>query len=479
MDRPLSEYEKQINAASLQLCQENASLLSNRKKLFELSKQKIDADGYNYKKKTSRSKIFGISAQKASGSENQQAKVMKEIRQRKINELREDIESCKETISLLQKQRSKFVSAEKFIQAADVVEQVKTHRKKMRESEMELAKHEKAESRSKKYHKEKQKKLASGKCQPQRQLTLSNTESSNTESSNTESSNPESSNPESSNTESSNTESSNTESSNTLQGCAECIKLISAAKCILTENVVKLQSVYVEQFLNKGSKYKTDKAVKRLMQLPVVVFPVKEHQRVTLYVTESEGLNCSKVQILIQNLLEMQEKKASDLSKATLSIICDLASSEVDKKLIKYTALISSGISSTQARKLYGISESTKLKTEVSQALAAASEIQEAVNKLSSVKEKCVLESLGIIDEEYSSDESQDESGDEESMSLSLLDLEEKGETEELQDCDGPISKPLEEEQDPPSNELNSNLERVNLTDPDFMDTHCFTSTIK
>ena len=93
MDRPLSEYEKQINAASLQLCQENASLLSNRKKLFELSKQKIDADGYNYKKKTSRSKIFGISAQKASGSENQQAKVMKEIRQRKINELREDIES--------------------------------------------------------------------------------------------------------------------------------------------------------------------------------------------------------------------------------------------------------------------------------------------------------------------------------------------------------------------------------------------------
>ena len=74
--------------------------------------------------------------------------------------MQEDIEACKESISLLENQRSKFATAEKFIQAADVVEQIKTHREKMRELELELAKHEKAESRSKKYHKEKQKKLA-------------------------------------------------------------------------------------------------------------------------------------------------------------------------------------------------------------------------------------------------------------------------------------------------------------------------------
>lgn len=42
----------------------------------------------------------------------------------------------------------------------------------MRELELELAKHEKAESRSKKYHKEKQKKLTSGKRQPQQQQHL-------------------------------------------------------------------------------------------------------------------------------------------------------------------------------------------------------------------------------------------------------------------------------------------------------------------
>lgn len=147
--------------------------------------------------------------------------------------------------------------------------------------------------------------------------------------------------------------------------CTECTKLISAAKYIAKEKVDKLQKVHEKHFLKQGSRYKTDTAVKQLMQLPVVAFPVKEHERVILYVTELEGLNCSKAQRLTQNLLAMQKKESSELNKATLSLICDLVSSEADKKLIKYTALLSSGISSTQARKLYGILECSGLNLEV------------------------------------------------------------------------------------------------------------------
>ena len=83
-----------------------------------------------------------------------------------------------------------------------------------------------------------------------------------------------------------------------------------------------------------------------LMQLPMVVFPVKQHQRVALYVTESGELQSSKMDTLIQNLLEMQERKASELSKTTLSVTFHLSSSVADKKLIKYTAVLSSSISS-------------------------------------------------------------------------------------------------------------------------------------
>lgn len=69
VDRLLSEYEKHINAALLQLCQENASLLGNRKKLFDIAKQKLTQMDTLTKKKTSRSKVFGNSEQKSAASE--------------------------------------------------------------------------------------------------------------------------------------------------------------------------------------------------------------------------------------------------------------------------------------------------------------------------------------------------------------------------------------------------------------------------
>ena len=167
----MSEYEEKVNAASLFLCQENISLLKNRKQLFELAKQKVDADGYLYKRKKSRSKVFGAS-QKATGSEVQRVNVMKELRQKRMVDLHEDIDSCKQTISLLEQQRVKFVSAEKFIQAADIVEQVKIKRKKTRELELELEKYEKLEARSAKYHKQKRRKLVSAKNQPKSKCSL-------------------------------------------------------------------------------------------------------------------------------------------------------------------------------------------------------------------------------------------------------------------------------------------------------------------
>lgn len=153
-DRPLSTYEMQVNSASLALCQDNVSLLANKKKLFELAKQKVNADGFNYKKKKSRSKVFGLKAQNLEcGSEDKKNKVVKEVRDKRITALQEDIASCKETITLLEQQRNKFVTTEKFIQAADIVDQVKNKRKDMRDLELELGKLQKAEARSVKYHK--------------------------------------------------------------------------------------------------------------------------------------------------------------------------------------------------------------------------------------------------------------------------------------------------------------------------------------
>lgn len=131
MNRPLSKYESQVNAAAFTLCKDNISLLSDKKKLFDLAKQKVDSDGYDYK--SAQRDECGETAEK-------KTKVVKEVRDKGIVVIQEDIASCKETIQLLEQQRNKFVTSEKYLQAAEIVEQVKNKRKDMRELELELAK---------------------------------------------------------------------------------------------------------------------------------------------------------------------------------------------------------------------------------------------------------------------------------------------------------------------------------------------------
>ena len=207
--------------------------------------------------------------------------------------------------------------------------------------------------------------------------------------------------------------------------CLECKKITSAANLIMTEKVVLLKNVYEKTYMKQGSRYKTDKAVERLMQLPVVIFPIKIHQRTAnLYVAESHGVDVLAMQKMVQRLMTMQEKEQSGLSKETLSFLCELATSEKDKKLIKYTALASSGASGTQAKKMYGISDPSATRTEVEEALDQVKEIHHAVNKLASVQEKCILESLGIVDLSDESESGQESSG-EESDDLSDLELDE------------------------------------------------------
>lgn len=252
--------------------------------------------------------------------------------------------------------------------------------------------------------------------------------------------------------------------------CLECPKLTTAASCIMTEKVVQLKNIYDEIFLNQGSRYKTDKAIKRLMQLPVIIFPVKNQQNVNLFVAESLGVNVLVVQKMIQKVLETRENEDVQLTKDTLSLLCELASSEKDKKLIKYTCLLSSGVSSTQAKRLYGISEPAALKTEVSKALEKVIEIQDAVNKLSSVQDECVLESLGIIDPTDDSDNSQDESNEEECIDLSSLEQEDNGKTDMLDDAyDDPLFEIPEFHGNSTTYEENRCSERRNLTDPDVL----------
>ena len=65
----------------------------------------------------------------------------------------EDMKRATDTIKLLELQRDKFVTGEKYLQAAEVVSQITEWRWKQRKLQAELTKLQKADAWSRKYHK--------------------------------------------------------------------------------------------------------------------------------------------------------------------------------------------------------------------------------------------------------------------------------------------------------------------------------------
>lgn len=69
--------------------------------------------------------------------------------------------------------------------------------------------------------------------------------------------------------------------------CGECKSLIAAAEQIDESGIVPLRSLFTSHFLAPNVKYKSDKAIRRMMQLPVAIFPVEmQRGQKTLFVTE-------------------------------------------------------------------------------------------------------------------------------------------------------------------------------------------------
>lgn len=80
-----TNYQISVNAAALELCQDDASLLLNRGKLFEEAQKKVNASGYEYVKKSSRSTVYGTCKQPGKWKRKH---VSTEIRAARVKEIR-------------------------------------------------------------------------------------------------------------------------------------------------------------------------------------------------------------------------------------------------------------------------------------------------------------------------------------------------------------------------------------------------------
>ena len=93
-------YQKTVNAASFQMCKNDPSLLIRKKgDLLKLATQKVHDDGYCYKKGHSRSRRFEPVVGNESEPPPKQQKINADERQRRINDLCEEISSINHHIN--------------------------------------------------------------------------------------------------------------------------------------------------------------------------------------------------------------------------------------------------------------------------------------------------------------------------------------------------------------------------------------------
>ena len=127
--------------------------------------------------------------------------------------------------------------------------------------------------------------------------------------------------------------------------CMECSKLVDCAKDILNYGVVELKQIFHKNF--KQSKYISNKVIRRMMQMPVVVFMLElsgpGSQK--LFITENNPSVDYSVFVKSLKFIVPVENVVTGLSKDQLRALCSLATTEKDRKLIKVAACQSKGLS--------------------------------------------------------------------------------------------------------------------------------------
>ena len=141
------------------------------------------------------------------------------------------------------------------------------------------------------------------------------------------------------------------------------------------------------------------------MQMPVTVVEMclKGPGSQKLYVLESiPGVNVGKSVTIAEKCLSKSSPKAG-ISKKMLQDLCNLATAESDRLLVKYAPCKGQTLSKKQSIALYGFHEFHHQEEKINNAISEVKEMREAVELLGKVKGKAILQGLGL---NLSSDES-------------------------------------------------------------------------
>ena len=154
--------------------------------------------------------------------------------------------------------------------------------------------------------------------------------------------------------------------------CPKCSGLVSFAQAIETNGIVAVASTFRECF--PKSKYESGKAVRMLMQLPLMIVELSVNGPGTqrLYATELKtGVDARRLTTIMKQFLstKRREKNMESPSRQKIDALCSLASTEQDRFHIKMG--VTSSLSPKEA-KSFGIENLNQKRQKLEVALKKA-----------------------------------------------------------------------------------------------------------
>lgn len=98
--RKLKEVEKKVNAAAVELCLKDVTLLKRRGELLEKARKKVAEDGYCFRKGRSRSKVYD---ETDTSSTPKRPKFDKEMREERIRQIQDDLNDLTRVLAFKEK----------------------------------------------------------------------------------------------------------------------------------------------------------------------------------------------------------------------------------------------------------------------------------------------------------------------------------------------------------------------------------------
>ena len=187
--------------------------------------------------------------------------------------------------------------------------------------------------------------------------------------------------------------------------CVTCDKLLQVANIVCVEGYCLLPEAF--SIVSPMVKYRAEQARRMLLQMPLVSIHIGDPssgKSFSVLLEKIHGADFTKIGTVINSLaLSFKEANPMVMEKSCVKMLLNLAQSDRERQCIRYAVFKASGITPTQARRMYGFDSICQSASKVEEAIHDAQNIREAIQDISVIQDQALLMQFGLVGEESSS----------------------------------------------------------------------------